>query len=211
MILGSETAMSPLPRNGATYNLALNNNSEITKFSAGEENTLKCTLPITTENSTISKELPNAIANALQSTTKVILLLTNSSTTQENCIQIDLSDQNQEVDMQALNPTRNLQDTLETRENNDDRLNNLNKNMVTTETTVKRNRGRPRKGRTHIEHQSSSFQIFHFITARVRSTREENIFGYFVCLHGGKGRWYQSLWTHVPSGDAGTQEDFLVT
>ena len=162
--------MSSLPRNGATYNLVLNNNSEITKCLAGDENTLKCTLPITTENSTINKDLPSAIANALQSTTKVVLLLTNSSTTQENCIQTDLSDQNQEIDMQALNSTRNLQETLDTKENNDDRLNSVNKQIVTAETTVKRNRGRPRKVRTYIEHQSSCLQNFHFITARVRST-----------------------------------------
>ena len=156
--------MNSLPRNGATYNLVLNNNSEITKCSAGDENTLKCTLPITTENSTISKELPNAIANALQSTTKVVLLLTNSSTTQENCIQTDLSGQNQEVGMQALNSTRNLQETLDTKENNDDRLNSINKQTVTAETTVKRNRGRPRKEKTYIEYQGSCLQNFHFVT-----------------------------------------------
>ena len=157
LYLGSETGMNSLPRHGATYKLVLNNISEINESSTDDENTLKSALPIAAENSTISTELPNAIANAMQSTTKVVLLLTNSSTAKENCIQTDLSDQNQEVNTRTLDSTRNMHETFDTKGNNDDRLNSVSKKIVTTKAIVKRNRGRPRKERTYIEDQSSCF------------------------------------------------------
>ena len=161
LYLGSETGMTSLPRHGVTYKLVLNNISEINECSTDDENTLKSTLPIAAENSTISTELPNAIANAMQSTTKVVLLLTNSSTAKENCIQTDLSDQNQEINTRTLDSTRNQRETSDTKGNNDVRLNSVNQKIVTTEAIVKRNRGRPRKERTYIEDQSSClFRIF---------------------------------------------------